>query len=323
MLQKKAEASISLASNIPQVQIIDPAMVEAAKNVGPNLYKNLIGGFGLGLMIPFIFLLIVDMFNTKILSVEEVEKLTEIQILDGIIHSRYKESLPTIKNPHSGIAESFRLLKANLKNIIDSPDKKVISINSLVSGEGKSFISSNFAVILSLGASDKKILLIEGDLRKPKLSNLFGHNDSVGLSSYLQGEAELNDIIIKTATPNLYFVPSGAIPPNPTELLEGERFKNFIEYARAEFNYIILDNAPIALVPDGLLTSQHVDVNIFIIRLNYSRKNEIKEINKTIDLNNIKNAIIVINDASKNQYGYGNKYWKNGYGNYVKMTKIA
>lgn len=323
MLQKKAEASISLASNIPQVQIIDPAMVEAAKNVGPNLYKNLIGGFGLGLMIPFIFLLIIDMFNTKILSVEEVEKLTEIQILDGIIHSRYKESLPTIKNPHSGIAESFRLLKANLKNIIDSPDKKVISINSLVSGEGKSFISSNFAVILSLGASDKKILLIEGDLRKPKLSNLFGHNDSVGLSSYLQGEAELNDIIIKTATPNLYFVPSGSIPPNPTELLEGERFKNFIEYARAEFNYIILDNAPIALVPDGLLTSQHVDVNIFIIRLNYSRKNEIKEINKTIDLNNIKNAIIVINDASKNQYGYGNKYWKNGYGNYVKMTKIA
>lgn len=323
MMQKKAEASISLASNIPQVQIIDPAMMEAAELVGPNLYKNLLVGFSFGFIIPFIFIFVTDIFNTKIQSVEEVEKLTKIQILDGIIHSKYKENLPTIKYPNSGIAESFRLLKANLRNIIETPEKKIISINSLVSGEGKSFISSNFAAILSLSANGKKVLLIEGDLRKPQLSNLFGNNNNIGLSSYLLDKNVFNDIIIKTTTPNLYFVPSGEIPPNPTELLETEKFKKFIENAKAEFDYIIIDNAPMALVPDGLLTSQYVDLNIFVIRLNFSRKNEIKEINKTVTINNIKNAIIVINDTAKNQYGYGNKYWKNGYGNYVKMIKIA
>jgi len=323
MMQKKAEASISLASNIPQVQIIDPAMMEAAELVGPNLYKNLLVGFSFGFIIPFIFIFVTDIFNTKIQSVEEVEKLTKIQILDGIIHSKYKESLPTIKYPNSGIAESFRLLKANLRNIIETPEKKIISINSLVSGEGKSFISSNFAAILSLSANGKKVLLIEGDLRKPQLSNLFGNNNNIGLSSYLLDKNVFNDIIIKTTTPNLYFVPSGEIPPNPTELLETEKFKKFIENAKAEFDYIIIDNAPMSLVPDGLLTSQYVDLNIFVIRLNFSRKNEIKEINKTVTINNIKNAIIVINDTAKNQYGYGNKYWKNGYGNYVKMIKIA
>ena len=323
MMQKKAEASISLASNIPQVQIIDPAMTEAAELVGPNLYKDLLAGFGLGFIIPFMFIFITEIFNTKIQSVEEVEKLTTIQILDGIIHSKYKESLPTLKSPNSGIAESFRLLKANLRNIIETPEKKIISINSLVSGEGKSFISSNFAAILSLSASDKKILLIEGDMRKPQLSNIFGNNNNIGLSSYLLNKNVFSDVIVKTETPNLYFVPSGEIPPNPTELLETEKFKKFIESAKTEFDYIILDNAPIALVPDGLLTSQFVDLNIFIIRLNFSRKNEVKEINKTVTINNIKNAIIVINDTKKNQYGYGNKYWKNGYGNYVKMTRIA
>jgi capsular exopolysaccharide synthesis family protein len=323
LLQKKAEASISLASNIPQVQIIDPAMIEAAQHIGPNIYKDLIGGFCLGFLVPFIFILFTELFNTRIESVEEIEKLTKLPILDGIIHSKYKDSLPVDKNPNSGIAESFRLLKANLRSFIESPDKKIISFNSLVSGEGKSFVSSNFAVILSLSITGKKILLIEGDMRKPKLSKLFTENNANGLSTYLQGKKEFNEIVCETSTPNLYFVPAGEIPQNPTEILESERFKDFLEEARRHFDYIILDNAPIALVPDGLLTSQFVDLNIFVIRLNYSRKNEIKDINKTVSVNNIKNAIIVVNDSNKKQYGYGNKYWKNGYGNYVKMNRIA
>lgn len=321
LLQKKAEASISLASNLPQVQIIDPAMVEAADHVGPNIYKNLIGGIGLGFFIPFIFIFISELFNTKIESTDDVEKLTKILILDGIIHSKYKESLPVINNPNSGIAESFRLLKANLKNFLDSPQNKIISINSLVSGEGKSFVSANFAIILSLSAAGKKVLLIEGDMRKPMLSQSFGDNNKAGLSSFLTNKNAFHEIVVATSTANLYFVPSGEVPQNPTELIESEKFKEFIEIAKSQYDYIVIDNAPVALVPDGLLTSQLVDLNIFILRLNYSRKNEVKEINKTVSVNNIKNAIIVINDSVKKHYGYGNKYWKNGYGNYVALNR--
>jgi len=323
MLQKKAEASISLASNIPQVQIIDDAMVEAAEQVGPNLIMNVIAGLGVGFIIPFIFILLADLFNTKLETIEEVSKLTKIPTLDGIIHSNYKNSLPVFNNPRSGIAESFRVLKVNLRNALNNPDKKVISVNSLVSGEGKSFISSNLASILSMGANEKKVLLIEGDLRKPMLNGLFGKKDGIGLSSYLSYKNNFNEIIIETPYPNLFFIPAGEMPPNPTELLENGRFANFIEEARKKFDYIILDNAPVSLVPDGLMTSKHADANIFILRLNYSRKKEVREINKTIDVNGIKNAIIVINDAPQNRFGYGNKYWKNGYGNYVKAANTT
>lgn len=323
MLQKKAEASISLASNIPQVQIIDDAMVEAAEQVGPNLMMNVIAGLGLGFVIPFIFILLADLFNTKLETIEEVSKLTKLPTLDGIIHSNYKNSLPVFNNPQSGIAESFRVLKVNLRNALNNPDKKVISVNSLVSGEGKSFISSNLASILSMGANEKKVLLIEGDLRKPMLNGLFGKNGGIGLSSYLSHDNNFNEIVLETPYPNLFFIPAGDMPSNPTELLENGRFANFIEEARKRFDYVILDNAPVSLVPDGLMTSKHADANIFILRLNYSRKKEVREINKTIDVNGIKNAIIVINDAPNNRFGYGNKYWKNGYGNYVKVAKPA
>ena len=323
MLQKKAEASISLASNIPAVQIIDPAMIESSEQIGPSLPKNIIGGFGMGFFIPFIIILISDAFNTKLETFEEVEKLSKLQILDGIIHSNYKNALPVFKNPHSGIAESFRILKINLKNILDGDEKKVLSINSLVPGEGKSFIAANLSAIFSLNTKGKKILVVEGDLRKPQLNILFGENEGIGLSSYLANNNNMNEIIIQTPYPNLYFVPAGEIPPNPSELLENGRFDLFIQEARKQFDFIIVDNAPLSLVPDSLMTNKHADSCIFIIRLNYSKKNELKEINKIVAVNALQNAIVVINDAPRNRFGYGNKYWKEGYGNYLKIVKSA
>ncbi|HZW39134.1 MAG TPA: polysaccharide biosynthesis tyrosine autokinase [Ignavibacteriaceae bacterium] len=325
MLQKKAEASISLASNIPQVQIIDPAMVESSEQIGPSLPKNIIAGFGLGLFIPFIIIVLADAFNTKLESAEDVEKHTKLQILDGIIHSNYKNGLPVINNPHSGITESFRILKVNLKNFLNSPEKKVLSVNSLVPGEGKTFISANLSTIFSLGlgTSEKKVLLIEGDLRKPKLNILFGDNEGIGLSSYLANKNKFSEVVVQTPYPNLYFIPAGEIPPNPTELLENGNFDIFIKEARAQFDYIIIDNAPVSLVSDGLMTSKYADSSIFIVRLNYSKKKELKEINKVVSVHALKNALIVLNDTSKNRFGYGNKYWKNGYGNYLKLVKTA
>lgn len=323
MMQKKAETSIALASNIPQVQVIDAAMVEAKVKTGPNLFIFLFGGCGLGFMIPFLVIFISDLFNTKLETTEDVEELTHIQILDGIIHSNYKNSLPVYNYPQSGITESFRLLKVNLRNFLRDTDKKIISVNSLVSGEGKSFISCNLAAVLSLSTTSKKVLLVEGDLRRPMLNKTFGTNQGIGLSSFLLEEKEFHDIIIETSNANLYFVPAGEIQPNPTELLENGRFKKFIEYARKEFDYIVLDNAPISLVPDGIMTSKFADINIFVLRLNYSKKKEVKEINKAIEVNGIGQAVIVINDSPKNRFGYGNKYWKNGYGTYVNPTKSA
>lgn len=323
MMQKKAEASITMASNIPQVQIIDAAMVEAKVQVGPNIIKYSVGGLLCGFMIPFLFIFVKDLFNTKIESTEEIERLTKIRILDGIIHSDYKSSIPVFKYPQSGITESFRLLKVNLRNYLKDPESKVLSVNSLVSGEGKSFISSNLAAVLSLSTTPKKVLLVEGDLRRPMLNKLFGTNNGIGLSSYLTEKKEFSEIVLQTSNANLYFVPAGELQPNPTELLENGRFKSFIDDARKEFDYIILDNAPVSLVPDGIMTGKYADINIFVLRLDFSKKREVKEITKTIEVNKIENSIIVINDSPKNRFGYGNKYWKHGYGSYVNPTKTA
>jgi capsular exopolysaccharide synthesis family protein len=152
---------------------------------------------------------------------------------------------------------------------------------------------------------------------------LFGDNEGIGLSSYLANKNTFNDIVVQTPYPNLYFIPAGEIPPNPTELLENGNFDHFIKEARTQFDYIIIDNAPISLVSDGLMTSKHADSSIFIVRLNYSKKKELKEINKVVTVHALKNALIVLNDTSKNRFGYGNKYWKNGYGNYLKLVKSA
>jgi capsular exopolysaccharide synthesis family protein len=193
-----------------------------------------------------------------------------------------------------------------------------------VSGEGKSFIAGNLSVILSLGTNEKKILIVEADLRKPKLNLLFGQNaDGIGLSTYLAKKNTINEIILQTLYTNLYFIPAGVIPPNPTELLENGRFELFIEEVRTQFDYVEIDNAPISLVPDGLMTSKYADSCIFIIRLNFSKKKELKEINKVVAVHKLKKSVLVINDTPRNKFGYGSKYWKNGYGNYLKLVKSA
>ncbi|NQU85620.1 MAG: CpsD/CapB family tyrosine-protein kinase, partial [Mariniphaga sp.] len=203
----------------------------------------------------------------------------------------------------------------------NEPNKKVISVNSLVSGEGKSFISTNFAATLSL--SGKRVLLVGTDLRNPTLHTFLGTKQDIGLSSFLNNESGFDEIINQSSSENLFYVLAGEVPDNPSELLENGMFEQFLNIARERFDYIVLDNAPIKLVPDANWTNRYSDINLFILRLKYSRQAEIPEINKMVTLNEIKNSYLVINDTAISSYGYGNKYWRKGYGNYHKKTKTA
>lgn len=321
LLKKKAEASISQASIAPQAKIIDPALSEYAVRLGPNLIIFVFSGIFLGLIIPFLLITLVGYFNTKIESEIEIESASKIPVLDEIIHHKYKDSLPILNHPHSGITESFRNLKVKVLNKIPEQHQKVISINSMISGEGKSFISANFAATLSL--NKKRVLLVGTDLRNPSLNSVLDIQSGKGLSSFLSNESGFDDIIHSTSFENLFFVQSGAIPDNPSELLENEMFEQFVNIAREQFDYIVLDNAPLLLVPDANWTSRYSDINLFILRLNYSRKKEISNINKLIVNVGIKNSFLVVNDAPQKGYGYGSRYWKKGYGNYNKKMKIA
>lgn len=321
MLQKKAEASISKASIAPEVQVIDAALVEAAKWVGPNMKIYVLGGLVGGIMVPFLLITLIGFFNSKIETREEIEKISNIPVLEGIITHKYKVKLPVIHHPRSGIAESFRGLKSNLNAILERPGSRVVSINSLIPGEGKSFISSNFSAILT--KSNKKVLLIGADLHKPTLHNFLDVKEADGLSNYLKGELGVEEITTTTSVPNLFFIQAGPIPQNPSDLLDSIKFETLINQVRKIYDYIIIDNAPLLLVPDAILTSSFSDVSLFTLRINYSHKDQIKQINKIVDFNRIENAAIIINNSPDRGYGYGNKYWKKGYGESKFRMSIA
>jgi len=316
MMQKKAEASITKASIAPEVQVIDAAFPEASTYIGPNLVLNIFGGMVGGMMLPFIFITLIGFFNNKIETRDEIEKNSKLPVLEGIIRHKYKEILPVVHHPRSGIAESFRGLKSNLKALLEEPGAKVISINSLIPGEGKSFISSNFSAILA--KTNKKVLLIGADLHKPTLHKYFEVKESFGLSNYFLNEKSFEEILTSTFVPNLSFIQAGATPDNPSELLDNAKFELLIEKARQIFDFIIIDNAPVLLVPDSILVSNFSDISLFVLRINLSHKDQIKQIGKIVDFNKIKNAALLINEAPDRGYGYGNKYWKHGYGEYQK-----
>jgi tyrosine-protein kinase Etk/Wzc len=319
--EKKAEASIAKSTVAPEVQVIDEAIREAAIFNGPFPVQIIGAGAIVGLMLPFMFISLASFFNNKIETREEIEKISRIPVLEGIIKHKYNVNLPVINYPRSGIAESFRGLRSNLNALLDQPGPKVISINSLVPEEGKSFVSSNFAAILT--KSNKKVLLIDADMHKPSLHKFFGVRSSVGLSNYLKGEVAYEETIYETNIANLYLLQAGPIPASPSDLLDTPRLDYLIEKNRKEYDYIIIDNAPLMLVPDAILTSQSSDVSLFTLRMNHSHKDEVKQINKLVDFNNIKKAAIVVNETPDRGYGYGNKYWKKGYGEYKYKINIA
>ncbi|WP_321373635.1 polysaccharide biosynthesis tyrosine autokinase [uncultured Draconibacterium sp.] len=323
MLERKAEASITKASIAPQVQIIDAALTESAVRVGPNLVTNLAVGIAAGAIVPILFITLLGFFNNKIETREEVENGTNIPVLEGIIKHRYKSNLPVIQYPRSGIAESFRGLKTNLNTTLDIEGTKIISINSLIPGEGKSFISSNLSAILA--KNKQKVLLIGADLHRPTLHRFFNQQEKPGLSSYLNDEKCFNEIIYPTDIPNLMFIQAGKVTDNPSDLFSKDKFELLIKNAREDYDYIIIDNAPLLLIPDAILTNHFSEISLFILRINYSHKKQINQIAKIVKFNMIKRSSIVVNSTTNRsyEYGYGHKYWKKGYGEYKFKMSIA
>ena len=183
---------------------------------------------------------------------------------------------------------------------------KVISIHSTNPGDGKSFSSINLATILSM--NNKKVLLIGADMRKPRLHKIFKLSNERGLSTYLIGIDSIHQIIFPTFIENLSLLPSGPIPPNPAEILGNPEMKLLLDAVRSRFDYIIIDNAPSALVTDAHIISHLTDLNIFVLRYGISHKNQLEMINQYVDQKTINNVAILVNDIKINSFGHS--YYK-------------
>ncbi len=322
LLQKRAEVGITKAANLPDLKFIDYALLDNTLQTSPNRKLNYLIALFLGLFIPGLMLIVRDFMNDTIVEREEIERKTSIPIIGSIAHNRRTlDVIPVKLHPKSSIAETFRAIRTNLAFFIKNKQSQtpIITFTSTISGEGKTFCALNLAAIISM--NNKKVVVVGLDLRKPKLQQMLQTNFTAGITNYLIGTHTLQDITITTDVPNLNVILSGPIPPNPLELIESDKFSEFItELKQAGYDYIIFDTPPIGLVADTLSISKYSDLNVFIMRQNYTNRNSIKFINDISVESKIKNLCILINDVNMiNSYGYrygayrNNKY---GYGYY-------
>lgn len=315
LLEKRAEANITKASNTPDNKTIDYADWQNVIQIKPTALKNYLLAIILGLATPLFLILVLDFLNNKIIDKKDIEKITKAPILGFISHNEYQTDIPVVEKPSSTLSESFRAVRTAL-DFFSTDANPVVSITSTVSSEGKTFIAVNLALITA--ALGKKVLLVGLDLRKPKIHKILNVDNDTGMSLYLSGKAEFDDIITETKINNLYFASSGPIPPNPAELIASNKMLDFINNAKQKFDYIIIDTPPIAVVTDALLASRYADINLFIVRQRYTTKDTLHLIQEFYQNKKLKNLSVIVNDISlSGHYGYGLRYgYTMGYNSY-------
>jgi capsular exopolysaccharide synthesis family protein len=314
LLEKRAESGIAKAANIPDNRVIDKASGSQAVRIKPKSMSNFILAFIFALFLPIVSIVLIDYFNDKVIDKKDIERKTKIPVIGYISHNEDKVDIPVIDKPRSSLAESFRSVRTEIKFFVKENEVAVIAVTSTISMEGKTFIAINLAAIIAM--LGKKVLLIGLDLRKPRINKVFEFDNSPGMSTYLSENCDYEEIIKKTQIENLFYAPSGPIPPNPAELIEREQMKKFIERAKKEFDYIIIDTPPVAIVTDALLLDRYVNINLFIVRQRYTSRNTIEMIDQISNRGGLRNIGIVINDISlSGYYGYGMRYGSTyGYG---------
>lgn len=324
LLEKREETAISRTSTFSSSQIIDQAK-SASNPFAPKKGSIYIMGFIAGILLPIGFLTLKELLNTRIQTKTDINSITKLSIIGEISHNADNSSLVIDNKSRSVISEQFRGLRTNLQFILKNDVPNVIMVTSSMSGEGKSFISLNLANSLAIG--NKKVVLIELDLRKPKLTSNMGLENRSGFSNYVaMGKVKIEDIIMPTNIhENVSLISSGPIPPNPAELLMDKKLEEMINYLKLSYDYVIIDSAPVGLVSDALLIEKLVDMTLYITRQNVTFKSQLSIVSDLYKSKKLRKVSLVVNDISSNSgnyygygymYGYGYGYGYGGYGNY-------
>ena len=318
LLQKREENAIALAATANNAKIIDEAIADDIP-VSPKRRMIYLIALVLGIGIPVGIIYLIGLTKFKLEGRADVEKLTTIPIVGDIPLTDEKNekdgSIAVFENQNNLMSETFRNIRTNLQFMLQN-DKKVIRVTSTVSGEGKSFISANLAISLSL--LGKKVVIVWLDIRKPGLNKVFRlSTKETGITLYLANpETDLMSLVQPSdINQNLYILPGGTVPPNPTELLARDGLDKAIEILKKSFDYVVLDTAPVGMVTDTLLIGRVADLSVYVCRADYTHKVEYTLINELAEEKKLPNLCTVINgvDLKRRKYGY---YY--GYGKYGK-----
>jgi tyrosine-protein kinase Etk/Wzc len=313
LLQKREETAVSLAVTAPKARVVDEAYVNPIP-VAPKGSIVLLMGLMAGMLIPFIVIYLIRLFDDKVKDKKDLDKLSNGKTLLGEIPSldRGQNEL-VMANDLTPMAEAFRIVITNMNFMLPKKEKgKVVYVTSTVKGEGKTFVSVNLA--LTLASPKHKVIIIGADIRNPQLQRYNPSRKGLdGLTEYLHNDDEKIEDIIHVSSFNKYcdVIYSGSIPPNPADLLSNGRFEILIDQLKLIYEYIIVDTAPLMLVTDTFLNADLADATLYVTRSGFTEKSLIDFANKQINSKRIRNAAFILNDVSKDNLGYGNKY---GYG---------
>ena len=313
LLQKKEENFLTMVGVVPNAKIIDEPRSNGIP-VSPNKIIIMLFSLLLGFVIPIIGLNMNDLLRYHIQNKEELEKISIVPILGEIAKSEQTGNIIIRENSTNRFTEMFRLLRTNLLFVLGDPGQKVINVISSIGGEGKSFMCINLA--MSLALLDKKILIIGLDVRKPKLGDYIGLDNKTGITMFLSGSLAEKDLIRPSGIhPNLSVITAGPVPPNPAELMEKPALDKLIADCKKQFDYIIIDTAPIGIVSDTYALNRFADVNLYLVRADYTPKKNIEDATILFKQKKLTRMYFVMNatDLKKAayRYGYGKKY---GYG---------
>jgi capsular exopolysaccharide synthesis family protein len=310
LLQKRSEAAISMASNYPDYEILEPARKITSTILSPKIMFNWLLAILLGLMIPTIYIILKNFFNEKITSIYDIEHLINRSVL-SVIYTNYQKTESVVKeSPGSSIAESFRNLRSSLFIRFRKEPLKVILITSAQPQDGKSFICANLAA--SIASVGHKTIVVDCDLRRPTLHEKFKIDNSVGLSQYMINHTPKEEIIFKSDIENLSIVPAGPVLPNSSELIEAGVLDELIDYLKNKFEYVIIDTTPTGLVADAALMMKYASLILLVCRNNFTRKDVFSEALNLFNINKIENFDVVLNDLNikKSRYGRYDRYYK-------------
>lgn len=318
LLEKKAEYAISKAGYVPESEILENAIPNWIP-ISPKKTITVVIALLIAAAISILILVIVYLFYNNITSVFEIEKLTESPITILGIVPKYNKEIPSTQiivnhNPKSILAEAFRSIRTNLQFISNETESKIIAITSTISGEGKTFVCVNLAGIIAY--SGKRVIVLDLDMRRPRIHSAFGIDNSKGMSTLLIGKYKVEEVIQKTESENLDIITAGPIPPNPSELVISKAMDALLEKLKTLYDIIIIDNPPVGLVTDGIAMLQKADYPIYLMRVDYSKREFIYFVDKLYYENQFHKLSIILNGVDFQRQKYGYNYYKYGYYGY-------
>jgi capsular exopolysaccharide synthesis family protein len=314
--EEREKQAITKSANVANSEVINMALSSSVP-VKPNRKVIQILAVLLGLGLPILFIFIAEIINDKVSTRFDIEKLTSAPILGEIGHSYSNNVLVVNKTTRSMVAEQFRIIRSNLQYVLNKKEKSTILVTSSFSGEGKSYVSTNMGAVLALAG--KKTIILEFDIRKPKILSGLGFAKGPGITNYLIGKSELKDIIKPVPEhENLFILGCGPIPPNPAELLLDQKVEDMFAWLKENFDVVLVDTAPVGMVSDAMTLSKFADSTLYLVRQGHTFKKQVALIDEFYKENKLPKVSIIINDvkvkAGYGYYGYGRYGYGYGYG---------